>query len=429
MATRTWIGGAEATTQVTDWVFGGTWEADDVITVTMGTRSISMVAGSTTIETIVDALLVVLQASTLPEFTEVTWSKVSTNQITGTAVTAGIPFVATFTTTETGGGSADSQTINSTDSSAGVDDTACTGPNHADNAQNWTGSTLPVNSDTIVFADSDVDCLYGLTGLSSLTGITLKQYMSYTGDLGLPTYNDAGNYFEYRQRYLQLTGATLVELGLGEGPGSPRFMVDFQATAFTANTYDAGPPSSGEEVATFLKGTHTSNVLTINKGRVGLAIYPGEASALATLNVGYREDPAGDSYVVCGAGVTALTTINQSGGVCHTETNSTTLTMTDGEHVRKGTSTLTTLNLDNGAVRYNSSGTLSTANVGSGGNLDLRQDSRAVTISQLNLNERSEYHDPIGRATLSAGADFLRCTPADTTFDVKPHQTWTPSGI
>jgi hypothetical protein len=286
-----------------------------------------------------------------------------------------------------------------------------------------------VNSDTIIFADSDVDCLYGLTGLSALTGITLKQYMSYTGDLGLPPYNANGNYAEYRQRYLQLTGGTLLELGLGDGPGSPRFMLDLQATAFTARVDNSGPASSGEQVATFLKGTHASNVLTVNKGRVGLAVYPGEASALATLNVGYREDPAGDSYVVCGAGVTALTTINQSGGVCHTETNSTTLTMTDGEHVRKGTSTLTTLNLDKGAVRYNSSGTLSTANVGSGGNLDLRQDSRAVTISQLNLNERSEYHDPIGRATLSAGADLIRCIPSETIFDVKPHQTWTPSAI
>lgn len=428
MATRTWLGGAAATAQVTAWVFGGTWEATDVVNVTIGTRTVSVVAGSTTLTTVVDNVFAALNLSELPEFAEITWSR-SSNSLIGTADTAGVPFTATVSTTETGGGAADSQTIDGSASSAGTNSTACTGPYHADNAQNWSGATLPVNSDTIIFADSDVDCLYGLTGLSALTGITLKQYMSYTGDLGLPPYNENGNYAEYRQRYLQLTGATLLELGLGDGPGSPRFMLDLQATAFTARVDNSGPASSGEQVATFLKGTHTSNVLTVNKGRVGLAIYPGEASALATLNVGYREDPAGDSYVVCGAGVTALTTINQSGGVCHTETNSTTLTMTDGEHVRKGTSTLTTLNLDNGAVRYNSSGTLSTANVGSGGNLDLRQDSRAVTISQLNLNERSEYHDPIGRATLSAGADFLRCTPADTTFDVKPHQTWTPSGI
>lgn len=427
MATRIWIGGAAATAQVTDWVFGGTWEATDVINVTIGTRTVSVVAGSTTITTIVDTVFAALNASTLPEFAEITWSR-SSNSLRGTADTAGVPFTATVSTTETGGGAADSQTIDGTTSSTGTNSTACTGPNHADNAQNWSGATLPTNSDTIVFADSDVDCLYGLTGLSSLTGTTLRQFMSYTGDLGLPTYNAAGGYAEYRQRYLQLDGGTAF-LGLGEGPGSPRFMLDYQATALTANAYDSGPPSEGEEVATFLKCTHTSTVVTVNKGRVAVAYYPGEASAIATLNVGFETNPASDSFVICGAGVTALTTINQSGGFCRTETNSTTLTMTDGEHVRQGTSTLTTLNLDQGICRYNSSGTLSTANVGSGGNLDLSQDSRAVTISQLNLNEGAEYHDPIGRATLSAGADFIRCTPADVVFDVKPNQTWTPSAI
>lgn len=430
MATRTWIGGAAATAQVTDWVFGGTWEATDVVNVTIGTRTVSVVAGSITITTIVDTVFAALNASTLPEFEEITWSR-SSNSLRGTADTAGVPFSATVSTTETGGGAADSQTIDGTTTSTGTNSTACTGPNHANNAQNWSGAALPVNSDTIVFSDSDVDCSYGLDGLTSLTGVTLKQFKSFTGQLGLPPYNAAGNYAEYRDRYLELTGGT-GELGIGDGPSSPRFMVDFQATAFTVICYDSGPPDQGEEVATFLKGTHTSNVLTVNKGRVGLAVYPGEASALATLNVGFREDPAGDSFVVCGAGVTALTTINQSGGTARTETNSTTLNMTDGEHIRRGTSTLTTLNLDNGAVRYNSSGTLSTANVGSGGVLDMRQDSRTVTITQLNLYEQGAFHDPAGRATLTGnGVDFIRCAPGDrnVTFEVKPHQTWTPSAI
>lgn len=427
MSVRTWIGGAAAVAQVTDWLFGGTWEATDVVNVTIGTRTVSVVAGSTTLTTVVDTVFAALNASELPEFAEVTWSR-SSNSLRGTADTAGVPFLATVSTTETGGGAADAQTIDGTTSSTGTNSTACTGPNHANSAQNWSGATLPVNSDTIVFADSDVDCLYGLDGITGLTGTTLRQFMSFTGDLGLPPYNDAGGYFEYRDRYLELTGGTAF-LGLGEGPGSPRFMVDFQGTALTANVYDSGPPSEGEEVATFLKCTHASTVVTVNKGRVGIAVYPGEASAIATLNVGFETNPASDAYVVCGAGVTQLTTTKQSGGYCRTETNSTTLTMTDGEHVRQGTSTLTTLNLDQGICRYNSSGTLSTGNVGSGGNLDLSQDSRAVTISQLNLNEGAEYHDPIGRATLSAGADFVRCTPKDVVFDVLPNQTWTPSSI
>lgn len=428
MATRTWIGGAEAVAQVNTWLFAGTWEATDVINVTMGTHTVSVVAGSTVAATVASTVQAALDSSELPEFTEVTWT-VNSATITGTAVTAGKSFIATFATTETGGGAADDQTINGSASSTGTAVTANTGPNSADSAQNWTGATLPVNSDTIIFADSDVDCTEGLTALAALTGITLKQFMSYTGDLGLPTYNDAGGYYEYRQRYLQLDGATLLELGLGEGPGSPRFMLDLKATAFTANAYNSGPPSSGEEVATFLKGTHTSNVLTVNKGRIGVAAYPGEASALATLNVGYRDNPAGDAFVICGAGVTALATINQSGGICRTETNSTTLNQTDGEHYRLGTCTLGTLNLDGGACRYLSSGTLTTANVGSGGNLDFRQDSRTRTVTNTNLYSGFEYHDPLGKVTNTNGFDFVRCTPDDGEWDVAPHYTYTRSAI
>lgn len=427
MAERTWIGGAEAVAQVNTWLFAGTWEATDVINITIGTRTVSVVAGSTVAATVASTVNTALAASTLPEFTEITWT-VNSATITGTAATAGVPFTATFATTETGGGGADAQTINGTTSSTGTSVTACTGPNHASNAQNWSGATLPTNSDTIIFASSNVSCLYDLSTLTALTGTTILRYMSYTGELGLPPYNASGGYYEYRPRYFEIEGGS-ARLGLGDGPGSPRFMLDFGAAAATVLVYDTGPAGEGEEVADFIKGTHASNVITVNKGRVGVAIYPGEASAIATLNIGFRDNPAGDSYVVCGAGVTALTTINQSGGYCRTETNSTTLSMTDGEHVRQGTSTLTTLNLDGGQVRYNSSGTLTTANVGSGGNLDFRQDMRAKTVTNLALNESSEFHDPIGVVTLTNGADFVRCTPADCVFDVVPNRTWTPSAI
>lgn len=427
MANRTWIGGAEAVAQVTEWVFGGTWEATDVINVTIGTRTVSVVAGSTTLTTVVDNVVTALNGSELPEIAEITWDR-NGNNLRGTADTEGVPFTATVSTTETGGGAADAQTIDGSTSSTGTDSTACTGPNHASNAQNWSGATLPTNSDTIIFASSNVDCLYDLDALTALTGTTILRYMSFTGALGLPPYNDSGGYFEYRPRYFEVEGGS-ARLGLGDGAGSSRFMLDFGAAAATVLVYDTGTPSEGEEVADFIKGTHASNVVTVNKGRVGVAIYPGEASALATLNVGFRDNPAGDAFVVCGAGVTQLTTINQSGGYCRTETNSTTLTMTDGEHVRQGTATLTTLNLDGGACRYNSSGTLTTANVGSGGNLDFRQDSRAKTVTNTNLNDGFEYHDPIGNVTNTNGFDFVRCSPGDGIWDVAPHFTYTRSAI
>jgi hypothetical protein len=410
---------------VREWVFGGTWEASDVVNVTVGNRITSIAAGATSITTVVDNLVTALNASTLPEIGEITWDR-NGNNLRGTADVAGIPFEVSLATTEAGGGAADAQTIDGGTTSAGSDTTYCTGPNHADNPQNWSGGTLPANGDTIIFASSNVSCLYALDFLTALTGTTILRYMSFTGECGLPPYN-ANGYYEYRPRYFEIEGGS-ARLGLGDGSGSSRFMLDFGSTAATVLVYDTGQSGAGEEVADFLKVASTSTV-TVNKGRVGIAVYPGEASALSTLNIGFRDNPAGDSYVICGAGVTTLTTINQSGGFCRTETNSTTLTMTDGEHVRQGTCTLTTLNLDGGAMRYNSSGTLTTANVGSGGNLDFRQDSRAKTVTNTNLYEGFEYHDPIGNVTNTSGFDFVRCAPRDGLWDVAPHFTYTRSVI
>lgn len=428
MAERTWIGGAEAIAQVTDWVFGGTWEANDEIHVTIGTRTVSVVAGDTVITTVADNVLAALQAAQLPEFQEITWSKVSTNTVRGTSVTPGVPFVATLLTTESGGGAADAQTINGSASSAGVATVAGTGPHHASNPQNWSGGVLPTNGDTIIFAASRVACLYELDFLAALTGTTVRQYMSFTAQLGLPPYNTNGGYHEYRPRYFTVDGGA-AQLGLGDGAGSPRFMLDFGATAYVADVYGAGPPESSEEVATFLLGSHADNVLTVNRGRVGVAIYPGEDSSLDLLNVGYRDNPAGDAYVVCGAGMSALDTIDQSGGTCRTSTNSTALNMTGGEHFRMGTSTLGSLSIDAGACRYMSDGTIASAKVGSNGVLDFSQDQRAREVTALELHEQFEYHDPFGTVDLPNGIDFVRCTPRDGVFHVRPHQNWTPDAI
>ena len=47
MATCEWVGNALAVAQVHTWTFAGTWEATDVINVTINGKTISVVAGST----------------------------------------------------------------------------------------------------------------------------------------------------------------------------------------------------------------------------------------------------------------------------------------------------------------------------------------------------------------------------------------------
>ena len=105
------------------------------------------------IATFLDLLVTALNASTITEFAEVTWSR-STSTLIGTADTAGKPFTATMSTTETGGGAADSQTIDGGASSAGTSTTACSGPNFWNVAGNWSGGAVPVNSDDVIIENT-----------------------------------------------------------------------------------------------------------------------------------------------------------------------------------------------------------------------------------------------------------------------------------
>ena len=197
MATRVWIGAVRPVNQVTQWLFGGTWETGDIINVTIGSKVVSVVGGSTTITTVVDTVVTALNAAVDGEFSEITWSR-SGNYLVGTADESGVPFTCTLTTT----GGVLAQTIDGGTSSAGTDTTACTGPNFANVAGNWSGATLPVDGDTVIFADSSVDCLYGLDN-NGVTPAAVYFDSSYSGKIGLPVYSETGGYYEYRERYLK----------------------------------------------------------------------------------------------------------------------------------------------------------------------------------------------------------------------------------
>lgn len=430
MSKKSWIGGAAATTQVNTWLFAGTWEANDVVNVTIGTRVVSVVAGSTTASVVAANVQAALAASELPEFTEITWT-VNSATITGTAVTAGFPFIATFSTTETGGGAADAQTINGTTSSTGTVATACTGPNHGDNAQNWSGGTLPVDNDDFYFADSNVSLLFGLN-LSTITPASITIEQSFTGEIGLPVYNANGGYYEYRSRYLRIGNdadniPTVIAVGTGEGAGSSRAMIDSGDSEVTLIVLNTGPASEGEEVAFFWKSTHADSTAVVSRGLVGIAVYPGEVATVDLLKTGYVDNEAGDALVICGEGVT-LGDLDISGGVTRTNSAFGDLVITGGELIHDD-GACNSIQGDGGFVRWRSTNTGTTLEAGSDFTMDFRQDMRGRTFTNINLHEGCIWLDPFGTVTPTNGYNLVRCTWDDITFVGKPHQNWTPSPL
>lgn len=392
MANNYWLGGAAKIKQTRTFVFAATWEATDIIRVTIGTRSYDFVAGSTVIATVGANLVTAwaaLSRTLFPEFYEVVPSFL-TATLTLTARTEGVPFTVTLLPLETNGATSDSQTIeggtSATTGTAGVSNSS---PWDGSVAANWSDG-VPTDGDVLIFKDSAVDLLDGLD-LSAIN-VDVIQYMSYTGKIGRPPTNPAG-YPEYRRTYLRIgtddSPAQTVTLGLGSGTGSGRIKIDAGASATTFIVQNAGTAADPGFPAVMLKGTDAANVLTHNKGAVGFAVggYDVAAAAeetgtLATVNLGYVSNQNGDAVLGIGSGVATITAVNQSGGRLETRTGATTITKTGGELTLAGTGvTVTTLNLQGGNVFVTSTTTITTATVGGTGHLDFSRDMRAKTVT------------------------------------------------
>jgi trimeric autotransporter adhesin len=406
MATVRWLGNAPAVSQVTDYLFAGTWETSDVITLTIGQKVVSTTATSTTEATIVDALVTLwnnLSPTTHKEFTEITASRTG-DTLRLTADTAGKPFTCTVATTETGGGAADDQTIDGGASSAGTNSTASAGPNHWDSAMNWSGGAVPVNSDDVFIENSAVDILYGLAQ-TAVTLTSLNIPMSYTGKIGNPRRN-AGGYEEYRDLYLAIK-ATTVNIGYGTGAGSGRIKLDQSSAATTLNISGSGSPAESGLESILWKGTESTNVVNIRKGSFGAAVFAGETATIATLRSSYVTNVQGDVQARLGAGVT-LTTVNQSGGTLEINAGFTTLNMLDGQTTIQA-GNVTTISIDGGTCWYNGAGTLTTINIGTSGTLDLSRDLRTIVITNaVNINAGGAFLDPFKRDA-DVVIDLERC--------------------
>ena len=377
MATRTWLGRALAVAKVATHTIGGTAAGGQVYSVTRNGKTVSYTAtGGDTNTTIAAALQVLLDASTITEFAEVTWT-VATTVITSTADTAGVDVA--FTSSATGTGTLVTATT-----------TAASGPNHWDVAVNWSGGAVPINGDDVVI-DFPVSILYGLDQ-SAVTLTSLVIGASFdTAYIGLPRLN-AGGYTEDRETYLKI-GATTVKIGVGEGSGSGRIKINFGSVQHTTEVRKTGSAIEQGIPPLLLLGTHASNAIDIQGGSVGVAFFAGETSTLLTSR------SAGNSSVVCGEGCT-LGTISGE-GIVQVNSAVTTLTQQGGQWTINGASAVTTLTQNGGVLNHNSSGTFTTSTIG--GTLNCSGDASARTMTTVTLNKGGRIIDPLNTLTFTNG--------------------------
>lgn len=382
MSERTWIGNAGKVAQVDKLALGGTWEATDVINLVINGKLLSVVAGSTTITTVRDNIVAAWNALTAdggyPEFAEITASP-SSNDVLLTMDQAGIPFTLAAETTETGGGAADAQTLTHTT------ETTPTGPNWFDNADNWSGYTVPVDGDTIHIDQSSVDILYGLDQ-SAIEPAVINITMRYTGKIGLPVRNNSGSaaYEEYRPTFLTI-GPVVLNIGTMAGQGSGRIKINSGTDICTVNVLNTGQPEFSSTLPAFIwKGTHVNNVFNMQNGSAGVAVFPQETSTILTLR------QTGGTLVTT-KGVT-LTTIQKYGGSLTIDSATTALT-SDGGVVYVLSGAHAAINVNGGSLYYDSTGTITALVVSNDGLFSCDRVNQARTVTNCTLNDNASISD------------------------------------
>ncbi len=382
MATKHWLGVASAVAQVAT-VQITAFDASTTYKITIGGEVISLV-GDTDVNTTAAALQALLTASTHPYFAAITFS-VATDTITLTAAVAGVPFVAASSVT---GGSGTIGAVSET--------TASSGPCDWTSADNWSDASIPASADSVIYANSSVNCCYGLAN-SAVLLVDLQIEQSYTGKIGLNratfTTSVDGNTeditkTEYRTDFLDINADAIEigkKLGIGTSAGSQRIKIDNASvdasTIEIFNTAAIGAETNLPPVR--FKTSHVNTDIFIRGGSVGFGIdEPNELCIIGDVYV------SGSSTKVLFGTACQITNYTQNNGkaTLHSTTTITAVILYQGILTIEGDFTITALDIYDGTLfpnHVNSGNAITTLNM-RGGMVDATQTGVVRTWATLN---------------------------------------------
>lgn len=397
MARNRFRGDAPAVAQVSQFTVTATGSAADTVTVKISNKTvIATVPASPTTTTVAAAIAQACGDADAVEFTEVVWTSVGA-VVYGTAATPGKPFVIT-SVTASGTGTF----------SAITTPTVSKGPNHWDDANNWTLAAVPVNTNDVDLTDCDVDILWGIDQ-NGVTLASLNVHSTFTGKIGNPS--QEGDYFEYRETELKIS-ATLVTIGAGDGPGSAMVKLNTGSNQTTLLVLGTSTAGTAGQPAVWWRGTHASNSATVNRGSVGVAFTYGDTATLTALRVG-SQGSLSDATVQCGEGLT-LTTLTVVSGTVKLQASVTTINQNGGELTMQGTGlTTTTATFKGGTWNYDGTGTVTTTTMYDGAILVTDRDPRtSKTFTNVTANKGCGFKNGNKTANFPNGV-VLNCAIDD----------------
>lgn len=231
-----------------------------------------------------------------------------------------------------------------------------TGPNHFDNADNWSLGRTPADGDRIVFADGSVSCLYGLQCSTVPTGVDV--YRSWTGNLGLSEVREDGS-VETLPNWLHFSAVSAntlpVRIGLGEsGEGPAVCRISVGNRPIDGNVLYTQTGTRVKAVA--LKGTHANNKLVCVQGDVAFGVRPEDACSLELLQL--VPGSSGEDLTFYASEGASIVRVNQMGGAAILNKPPTVVVSTGGTMVVNGDGACELLDLYDTNVRWLASGVL-----------------------------------------------------------------------
>lgn len=390
MSTRSFIGGAVAVAKVYTVVAAGTIAATDTFTVTIGSVSFTFPATTTTPEHVhtglYNLIIAAQQAGGAQGWSGITATDGGASGLILTVNTPGEDFTVTTAINNVSGGAAPTLTATAS--------TANSGPEVANLAANWSGATVPVDSDIIEF-DGPHKMKYALDQ-SSVTPERIKIH-DFSGQIGLPPVNEIGGYPEYREQYAKWgasgDGVTVdIDVYATNQSGLIRF--NFNDAQANVNVYGTGTRAFGTVPSFCILGTHSSNVFNFMAGDCGVATEAGEAATAATIRIGEAAN------VEIGEGVT-VTNVDSEGGTVSLYCDVANYTAYKGNSILIDDPDITTQLKVLGGATATINGGPTIAKLVLLGKLDMSHDTRPVTITNCDIYAGAEVFDPRGRITWS----------------------------
>lgn len=413
MATTYFLGNAANVPQITTVTIANTWATADTATFTINGKDLVVTLGTPVTVTDVAALIVSawnastridsalgssnVGGQTIPEFAEIIASNVAgvIAFTTRYARDTGKPFTITVAESTAGTGTVGSPSTTQ----------AAASQKQWDNADNWSGGSVPANDDIAVFRDTDGDCLYGLPAASKQ--VQLYIYNTYTGRLGLPKVNkDNTNlpYYEYRPRMVQLddagTGTTIVHyIGIGPGPG-PKLVNIRQDTLTTTWDIEANraDPGDGTKIVNVICAA--GSTVKARKGSIDLSDQFSVAASVTSITVsGLKGQPTVD--ILSNGNSSTACTVNMVGGKLAIDwatwsTNG--LTMV-GAECSVNTCGIPSANVAEGTLYDLGNGTIAALTLNPAGVLDVSRGGGNIAITNANFYEGCKVVNPSKRIT------------------------------